>query len=198
MPAGDPPQVAETSGTSRTTMSSGLARRRTPASVPRSSCTVTPMAGRWFSDCRSSLVPLPFRNEGRAIVRRHAPRLYGSLSRFGSRSLCRRPCPPSGLSDSGIVHRRADRSPGGVLVGEPHLAFRGLPDVREDHGDLLLVQRLLDQQLTDQLVEDVTVLVEVRPRLGVRGLDELQHLLSMISAVRSEYLRGCRPSITVV
>ena len=64
-----------------------------------------------------------------------------------------------------------------MLVGEPHLAFRGLPDVREDRGDLLLVQRLLDQQLTDQLVEDVTVLVEDRPRLGVRGLDELQHLL---------------------
>ena len=68
---------------------------------------------------------------------------------------------------------RRDASAEVVELGQP----RTLLDVAEDLLELLAVQGLLLQELTGEDVEDVAVLGEDRPRLGVRGLDELADLV---------------------
>src|SRR3954469_23252814 len=99
------------------------------------------------------------RLQDRLLLLRRGPRL-AALHRQLARGLDRR-----------LVRRR----PLTELV--EHGDVRALLDRREDPLQVLAGQRLLLQELDDQLVEHVAVGVEHVPRLGVRRLDELAHLL---------------------
>lgn len=58
-----------------------------------------------------------------------------------------------------------------------HRQTRPLLHLTEDGFQLLAVQRLLLQEFTGQDVEDIAVLGEDRPRLGVGGLNQLADLV---------------------
>src|SRR6476469_2932600 len=98
-------------------------------------------------------------HRGRRLLLDRRPRLaafLGQLARGLDRRLVRR----------GTTAELVER-------GDP----RPLLDAGEDPLQVLALQRLLLQQLDHEAVEDVAVGVEHVPRLGVRRLDELAHLL---------------------
>ena len=64
-----------------------------------------------------------------------------------------------------------------VLAGEPDRAQVALLHRREDLGELVLVERLVLEQRDHEVVEHLAVLGEHLPRLVVRGLDQLAHLV---------------------
>src|SRR5690606_34427703 len=83
------------------------------------------------------------------------------------------------LAVGGDLHRDGHRALiGWLAVGRtgPRRARITAPDRGEDLGDLFLVERLVFEQLQDQVVEHLTVLDQDVERLLVCGLDELADL----------------------
>ena len=96
---------------------------------------------------------------------------------MGSRPVTRRPRLAALLGQlGGRADRRLVRRRAAAEVVERGDA-RPLLDPVEDALEVLAGERLLLEELEDEVVEDVAVGVEDLPRLGVRGLDELAHLL---------------------
>ena len=74
-------------------------------------------------------------------------------------------------------HDRWHRRHRAVLAREPDRAQVALLHRGEDLGQLVLVERLVLEQRDHEVVEDLAVLGEHLPRLVVRRLDQLAHLV---------------------